>query len=71
MAVINIDKEKTQKIAGEVISSPSATQYRMQWLMAHKRLYAAVHDPSVSLPELWAAYLEELTQAKGKAKIAA
>ena len=38
--------------------------YRTRWLMAHNRLHAAVHENSVSLPDLWNDYLKELESSE-------
>jgi hypothetical protein len=42
--------------------------YRTQWLMAHNRLYDLAHDPSASVNDSWAEYLEELQSAESVAK---
>lgn len=58
-------------VPSEGSSTPAASFYRTMWLMAHNRLHAATHDPAVSLPELWAAYLADMETAEEKSSVPA
>jgi hypothetical protein len=59
--------EATTEIPIEEVTHAAAdptSLYRTQWLMAHNRLHAAVHDPKASLPEVWSGYLADLATAE-------